>query len=459
MHRRTKGILTVLSLLIVLLAATYAIMLARATGKLRRAYATLAAEGRPMRAADVMPAKIPDSENAAVLYRRALLMLKSQPIGDQSVFDWLNPPRLLGQGKAARQREQEKREAIDHEVVAQAQALIEEGTRRPACQFDKNLGDSPGLVLANQQMTEVEELQPVISARVGWEMRAGHWDKAWDLLLLELKFVDSLRWDLLLTSQEHRLMSIDAMCSITIRNLCENAPLDVSRYQALEGLLEGFDNTDPLVRAVDAERLLIAEPFFNLPPSELYRVLGGKSPLPGLFQAIGRLAFTMTTVKPRLVADHAAYLNLARKRVQVWQGPYRDRKEIEAFLHHSSWNTLTHKVARGGNLDISDYWRMVTELHLTRAGLALLQYRQAHGTFPETIEALGVEGLTDPYTGKALLYRPAGEGFVVYSVGPDRQDNGGAPRPDWKDRERRHDPYDEVWRFGKPKNPAATEAR
>jgi hypothetical protein len=458
MHRRSKRILTVLSILIVILAVTYAILLARATGKLRRAYAALAAEGRPMRAAEIMPAKIHDSENAAVLYRRAILLLKSQPVGDKSVFDWLNPPRLLGQGNA-RQREQERREVMGQEVVAKALALIEEGTRRPACQFDKNLGDSPGLVLANQQMTEVEELRPVISARVGWEMQAGHWDKAWDLLLLELKFVDSLRWDLLFTSQESRLMSIWAMCRITIRNLCESAPLDASRYQALEGLLKGLDDTDPLVRAVDAERLLIAEPFFNLPPNELYRVLGGKSPLPGLFKAIGRLTFTVTTLKPRLVADHAAYLNLARKRVQLWQGPYRDRKEIEAFLHSSSWNVLTHRVARGGNIDISDYWRMVTDLHLTRAGLALLQYQQAHGAFPETLEALGVEGLTDPYTGKALLYRPEGVGFVVYSVGQDRQDNGGVPKPDERDRQRRHDPYDEVWRFPKPKYPAATEAR
>ncbi len=456
MHRRSKRILTVLSLLIVILAVTYAILLARATGKLRRAYAALAAEGRPMRAAEVMPAKIPDSENAAVLYRRALLMLMSQPVGDKSVFDWLHPTPLLGQGKAA---DQKKREVIGQEVVAQALALIAEGTRRPACQFDKNLGDSPGLVLANQQMTEVEELQPVIAARVWWEMQAGHWDKAWDLLFLELKFVDSLRGDLLFTSQEHRLMTIWVMCSITIRNLCESAPLDASRYQALEGLLKGLDNTDPLVRAVDAERLLIAEPFFNLPRNELYRVLGGKSPLPGLFKAIGRLAFTVTAVKPRLVADHAAYLNLARKRVQLWQGPYRDRKEIDAFLHNSSWNVLTHRVARDGGFDPEHYWRMVTELHLTRAGLALLQYQQAHGTFPGTLEALGVKGLTDPYTGKALLYRPAGEGFVVYSVGQDHQDNGGNPKPDERDRQRRHDPYDEVWRFPKPKDPAPTEAR
>ena len=228
------------------------------------------------------------------------------------------------------------------------------------------------------------------------------------------------------------------------------APLDASRYQILEGLLKGFDNTDPLVRAVDAERLLIAEPVFNLPRGELDRALGDKHTSSGPSKAIHRLLFTVTTFKPRLVADHAAYLDRARKRVQLLQGPYRHTKEIEAFLHSSSRNVLTHRLAGDAPRDTWHYWRMVTDLHLTRAGLALLQYKQAHGTFPETLEALGVEGLTDPYTGKSLLYRPEGEGFVVYSVGQDRQDNGGTPRPKWEDTRRRHDPYDEVWRFPSP---------
>jgi hypothetical protein len=448
MQRKSKRILTGLGLFVVALAVIYAILLVHATGELRRAYAALAAEGRPMRTAEIVPAKIPDSDNAAVLYRRAILMLKSQSVGDKSVFDCLTAPPLLGQRNAARQAEEE---AISHDVVAKALALIEEGTRRPACQFDRNLGDSPSLVLANQQMTEVEELPRIIAARVGWEIRAGRWDKAWDVQLLDLKFVDSLRWDLLFTSQESRLVKIWAMCS-AIRDLYKSAPLDASRYRALEGLLQGFDNTDPLVRAIDAERLLIGEPVFNLPRSELERVLRGKDTPGGPLKGIQRLSLTMTTFKPRLVADHAAYLNLARRRVQLLQGPYRAPEEIRAFLHSSSWNTLTHRLARDAGNDTEWYWRAVTDLHLTRAGLALLQYKQAHGTFPETLAALGVEGLTDPYTGKSLLYRPAGEGFVVYSVGQDRQDNGGVPRAKWEDTRRRHDPYDEVWRFPNPEN-------
>ena len=60
--------------------------------------------------------------------------------------------------------------------------------------------------------------------------------------------------------------------------------------------------------------------------------------------------------------------------------------------------------------------------------------------YPETLEML-VEGVKlpgpdgkkmrflrhiprDPFTGKALCYRPEGEGFVLYSVGPDGTDDG-----------------------------------
>ena len=46
---------------------------------------------------------------------------------------------------------------------------------------------------------------------------------------------------------------------------------------------------------------------------------------------------------------------------------------------------------------------------LTRAGLALLQYKQAHGAFPETLDALGLEGLINPYAEEPLHYRPEGD--------------------------------------------------
>ncbi|MBL9166323.1 MAG: hypothetical protein JNN07_01135 [Verrucomicrobiales bacterium] len=62
--------------------------------------------------------------------------------------------------------------------------------------------------------------------------------------------------------------------------------------------------------------------------------------------------------------------------------------------------------------------------------LAVERHRLAHGgAVPETLEALITSGtvadLNDPFDGKRLRYRIKPQGYVVYSVGPDRQDQGG----------------------------------
>jgi hypothetical protein len=99
--------------------------------------------------------------------------------------------------------------------------------------------------------------------------------------------------------------------------------------------------------------------------------------------------------------------------------------------------------------------RMTADVQITRAGLGLLRYRQAHGALPPTLEVLGLEGLLDPYTGKPLLYRTEGEGFVIYSVDEDLKDNGGTLKPEKQDSDpRRRKPLegDRLWRFPSPEN-------
>ena len=57
----------------------YAIALAFSAARLRRAYAALEKSGRPMQAAEIIPPAIPDTENAALLYQSAALLLKAEP--------------------------------------------------------------------------------------------------------------------------------------------------------------------------------------------------------------------------------------------------------------------------------------------------------------------------------------------------------------------------------------------
>jgi hypothetical protein len=65
-------------------------------------------------------------------------------------------------------------------------------------------------------------------------------------------------------------------------------------------------------------------------------------------------------------------------------------------------------------------------LHLAFASAA---YRRDHGRYPETLEALAPRYLPriplDLFSGKALTYRPAADGYLLYSVGINGQDDEG----------------------------------
>ncbi|MBP7705908.1 MAG: hypothetical protein KA243_01550 [Candidatus Aminicenantes bacterium] len=65
----------------------------------------------------------------------------------------------------------------------------------------------------------------------------------------------------------------------------------------------------------------------------------------------------------------------------------------------------------------------------SRTGLACRLYKSRTGHYPQTLDEL-VPGLLsevpiDPFTGKPLVYRREGEGFIVYSLGSNEKDDGG----------------------------------
>ena len=229
---------------------------------------------------------------------------------------------------------------IGQETVANALTLVEQGTRRPACQLEHNNGGFLE-VPHGPPLDDMRNLGSVMTARAKFEAGAGRPTKAWDLLLTQLRFANSLRNDPASTTQFTRFVLARWTCQ-TIRWLCETAPPDPEHIRAIEDLLKRQEAIEPVIRAVDGERLLIGEWFFHLPREELDKILWkereqNKNNItpPGVMKAEHRLSFLILAFKPRLIADHAAYLHLMRKRVQLLQGPYRSWREADEFMQTS----------------------------------------------------------------------------------------------------------------------------
>jgi hypothetical protein len=73
--------------------------------------------------------------------------------------------------------------------------------------------------------------------------------------------------------------------------------------------------------------------------------------------------------------------------------------------------------------------RTLAQLRLLRASLAIGFYRQDEGHFPPSLAALVPNWLDaaplDPFSDQTLIYRADDERYVLYSIGPNRIDDGG----------------------------------
>ncbi len=61
-------------------------------------------------------------------------------------------------------------------------------------------------------------------------------------------------------------------------------------------------------------------------------------------------------------------------------------------------------------------------------------YHAEHDSYPPTLDALKSADLpeipTDPFSGKSLVYRTTGDGYLLYSVGFNLKDDGGVEGKD-----------------------------
>ena len=87
--------------------------------------------------------------------------------------------------------------------------------------------------------------------------------------------------------------------------------------------------------------------------------------------------------------------------------------------------------------------RHLAHLRATQTAIAVERYRLTEGRLPQSLENLVPAYMkvvpTDPFDGQDLKYRIRETGFVVYSIGDDLTDEGGAER-DSKKRDKKGKP-------------------
>ena len=411
-----------------MLSLIYAIAVGASSAKLRRAYADLKKAGRPMEAADVIPANVDETENAAPLYESAILLLKAQPAPEGNLLEYLG--RLsskLTTDSLEPDKLVELQQLIEQDVVTQALSVVEQGAQRRLCRFDHDYNAGFNMLLPN--LGGYRNINRILGAKSCLQAEAGQPDAAWNLALTQLKLADALRNEPILISFLVRLASIRTSCE-TIQRICKTASPNIEQYRNIESLLLDYEDRKPLVLALDGERLLCGEWAFNLLKKGSVGQLSASTSTESDFGEV--LLRFYSAFKPLSLADHAAYVRIMGDYTRIVQQPHSPNETNTMMIQveesrsrlYVITSILEPAVPRVNEL----YSELLAQMRITRVGLALLQGRNAQGVFPDTLEKLKIENLNDPFSKKLLRYKPQGQGFILYSIGPDEKDNAGSPK-------------------------------
>jgi hypothetical protein len=386
--------------------------------------ASLRAEASAVASA-VAPIRVVDSENAAFLYDQAFESIKADTawpdewdeatwrtmVNDQPIDVLAAPlPELLERHKGTLR-------------------LLRQAAARPACYFDRDY-TRPSIHMLLPELLELRRAAQLLLLNARYQAAQGNLQAAVhdiDTVLRISRHVSNEPFvaGLLVT------MAVHNEAVQTLDDIVDGHELDEPALMALE-----LTDTLPFRRLMNkALRLEEAfglsifceldsrEDFFTW-ASEIYGGTGPAIPGTAALYRVLLLSQDLGSYREKLQLLQSLTRNPYYEVADLWKETERERKrDPGGFLTA----LLLPALSRMGRATVeSDGYQVVG-----RVAVALLRYRARQGSFPDDLSPLSPELLPfvplDPATGKPLVYVKSETGFLLYSLGPDRVDDGGAP--------------------------------
>ena len=173
---------------------------------------------------------------------------------------------------------------------------------------------------------------------------------------------------------------------------------------------------------------------------DLLTLIGSSSPTPTLWRTPLKPIFSFLFRVFLLPEDIAAYRSTLRAYQRLLAQPKsfaeitREAKAIEDALHTDRRGIVTSLLAPALSSCIRSGVRSQALHRAAAVAMAATRHRIVKGSLPESLEDLGPEFLplppADPFvTDAPLRLKQTDSGIVIYSVGPDGEDDGGPAAP------------------------------
>lgn len=380
------------------------------------------ASGMPLELSDLgLPRNLSTETNAAPLYLQAIAAYKALP-------DRTNLEKRLNAAIAA--------QSMVPTVIRdrkQLQSIIRyalEATSKPACDFGRDW--SRGYEVGFPEYADLNGVLKLLAADAVLDAKSGNFRLANDKLKACFRIADAICEEPTLTAM---LVSI-VLDGITYRRIEQIASGVNGSSEALASLRHTMSTKrrpKSLEWALAGQVVLGRITLMNLKGPKAFLQLTGSGTEQAAQPTGAKPPASLGSVPPKYFsrAGEARMLEYWRR---AWlsiqkEDPLSSGKKIDELGKEAASKkdptyivpAILMPVFTGtGEAVVKN--QIVVEL--TKAKIELLQYRIKTGRYPAKLSEIASLA-KDPHTGKPFAYRQRGNGFVLYSVGPDGKDDGG----------------------------------
>ncbi len=377
---------------------------------LHRELTAVVDRGEPLQLGKLVPALVPDGQNAASVYLRAagaLLLTKAEAEeldGNQSKGP---DTGVLGKNQAAIK-------------------LVREAAAMPACRFpiDYDASNLAGILLPH--LGKMHSLADTMRAQALWEAQRGQTDAALNDVAVLFRMSEHVVPEPILVSGV-TAMAIERSGYKTLARVLNDVALSPAQAQAFALRLPHTDWTAAFHHDLLGERCfgLWAFQYVSNPIEAKQFIEGPHTHDSNLVRDV--LGFLWS---PFWKMDEIEYLHAHDRQSHALLASGTPMVSNNKFISELPWYAIGTRLILP---DLDRVGRKRDEIlvyrRMAQVALALNAYRTTHGRYPATLdEAQTTWGALLPhdfFTQQPFLYRLKGGQTLLYSAGPNRQDEGG----------------------------------
>ena len=391
--------------------------------------------GIPTTIEELIPYKLPDEENAAVIYREIFKMKNSLYEKYKEEWDWIPYVGTKWWDWDKVPYEMKKRIAdllLNNDEFISLFKLLEKATSMK-CQF-LNREDYKNSKTILSDLSGIRSCANLLASKAKIEAENGEVEKALHTCLIGLKLAKSLN-DPFAVSQLTRI-SINGIVAREIEKVLQKGEGNVNLYQSLIREIESERENNLTAYGLRGE-IVIHLSYFSDQNKYIEKVIPKES--------IEQLSLPETEKEEiiKIYKDpeefwgkqYLTYLQTASEIISLTKKPYWEVREPmkkladkiqklpkeEALMTQWLIPVPSPLFLRKARLDAT--------LGNAELALALKIYKAKNGGYPDRLTQIVQDILKelpkDPFTGEDYVYHRVGYGFVIYSLGDNAKDDGG----------------------------------